>query len=111
MVLQESWLQMPDVVWNKTARIIDLLLMGSACLHVQALTDLLSKANARHEENTAALVEEVEALKKKVSSVCRRNEKLSDQLGFLNEVAIRQGILLILQLHMHELPHSQSSKM
>lgn len=78
-------------------------------LAVQALTDLLSKANARHEEDTAALSEKLEELKKKVNSVCRRNKQLSDQLGFLNEFAIRQDILLILQLHMHESPYSQTS--
>lgn len=61
-------------------------------VQVQLLEERLANATAKHEEETADLSQRLDALQRKVTFLFRRNEKLSEQLGFLNEVAIRSAI-------------------
>lgn len=59
---------------------------------VQVLEERLANATAKHEEDIADMSQRLDSLQRKVAFLFRRNEKLSEQLGFLNEVAIRYPI-------------------
>lgn len=58
-------------------------------MQVQILEDRLADATAKYDEDTTDLSQRLDSLQRKVTFLFRRNEKLSEQLGFLNEVAIR----------------------
>lgn len=60
-------------------------------MQVQALTDKVNEAITMRKEDTAVLSRQVDILQRNLASLRRRNEKLSEQLGYLNEVAIRQA--------------------
>lgn len=71
--------------------------LSLAYMQMEALRHDLTEANARHEADTAALSQRLGALQKKITFIDRRNDKLSDQLGFLNEVAIRHALAQLKQ--------------
>ena len=83
-------------------------------MQVHALKDMLKEANARHEKDTAALSKRLDVLQKELSFLGRRNKKLSDQLGFLNEFAIRQvmssNFAMLFCLGIHPLKHDACTK-